>query len=173
MATTPAQVEINEYNDAGGDETNNISNCNYGSADDPNLTISSSTIGSGNNSYEKYWKVDYVEDFDSSQIEDAKIWRLGDLGGSTTHKIGHTTSFTQPVTTGSSVATATFPETENSNGTNGVPLGGNIERSGVAGASFTVDGHQSDYIVSQIQTDSGDSGATTFTIMFSWFETQA
>lgn len=163
MAGEPAVVRINEYNGAGETRTT-ATNLNYGNTDGANLTLGSNDITKGENSFIKYWKLEYQEDKDSSQIEDISVWRTGNLGdGDDDHVVVFAASYATPVATdlaGSSV----FPTAE--------PLG---SAANVLGTALSTDGDLTGYVASQIQTDGADTeGAeTTFWIHWVYFETQA
>lgn len=150
-----------ESNGAGETVTHGLTNCVYGSSDAANLTASSATIDAGNNSYEKYWRVEYDAEGDSTQIEDIKMWRVGSLGTGTTHDVDFSVTYATPST--SAMTGSSFPTLE--------PTSANVEVGGVAGDPLTTAGSHSDYIKSQIKTGASDTGATTFYICIAWFET--
>lgn len=149
-----------ESNGAGETVTHGVANCVYGSSDAADLTASSATITAGQNSYEKFWRVEYDAEGDSTQIEDMKMWRVGSLGTGTTHDVDFNTTYSTPST--SAMTGSSFPTSE--------PAAANIEVSGVAGDPLDTAGDHSDYIKSQIKTGGSDSGATTFYIVIAWFE---
>jgi hypothetical protein len=164
-----ATVVINEYNGAGETETANITNSNMGSTDAANLVAASYPIVAGENSYEKWQKIDVTAMGGSSAIDNLKVWRTGALGGSATHDTnarestyGGAESYVTPVATTSTIATQTMPTSE--------PTGANLGIGGSLSGSLTATG-SSDYLVHQIQTDSGDTAGSTSTMNYQYDET--
>lgn len=162
-----ATIEIDESNGVGEDLTDDISNCNFGDDDSANLTPATYPIVAGENSYEKYWKLDFAGTF--NQIDNLKIWKsagnyVTDEGIDTNARessYGGAESYVQPIKTTSTKATQVFPVTEPS-GTNlgfGGSLGGNITSAG-----------KSDYLIMQSQTSTstpaGDVTQKTFTFQY-------
>ena len=163
-----ATVQINEYNGVGEDETANITNANMGSNDSANLNPATYPISPGDNSYEKFHKVEVTAMGGSSQIDTLKVWRDGALGGSAVHltnarltTYGGAETYAQPVATDSSLATETMPSSS--------PAGANLGIGGALAGALTAAG-LSDYLVHQIQTDAGDSAGSTSTLKFSYKE---
>jgi len=163
-----ATVQINEYNGVGEDETANITNANMGSNDSANLDPVTYPISPGDNSYEKFHKVEVTAMGGSSQIDTLKVWRDGALGGSAVHltnarltSYGGAETYAQPVATDSSLATETMPSSS--------PAGANLGIGGALAGALTAAG-LSDYLVHQIQTDAGDSAGSTSTLKFSYKE---
>ena len=163
-----ATVQINEYNGVGEDETANITNANMGSNDSANLNPVTYPISPGDNSYEKFHKVEVTAMGGSSQIDTLKVWRDGALGGSAVHltnarltSYGGAETYAQPVATDSSLATETMPSSS--------PAGANLGIGGALAGALTAAG-LSDYLVHQIQTDAGDSAGSTSTLKFSYKE---
>lgn len=163
-----ATVQINEYNGVGEDETANITNANMGSNDSANLDPVTYPISPGDNSYEKFHKVEVTAMGGSSQIDTLKVWRDGALGGSAVHltnarltSYGGAETYAQPVATDSSLATETMPSSS--------PAGANLGIGGALAGALTAAG-LSDYLVHQIQTDAGDSAGSTSTLKFSYRE---
>lgn len=164
----PASVQINEFNGAGEVESANITNANMGSDDSANLDPVTYPISPGDNSYEKYQKLEVTNMGGSSQIDTIKIWRDGALGGSAVHvtnariaAYGGAESYVQPVDTDSTVATETMPSSS--------PASANLGIGGSLSGALTVVG-ESDYLVHQIQSDAGDSAGSTSTLKFSYRE---
>ena len=163
-----ATVQINEYNGVGEDETANITNANMGSNDSANLDPVTYPISPGDNSYEKFHKVEVTAMGGSSQIDTLKVWRDGALGGSAVHltnarltSYGGAETYAQPVATDSSLATETMPSSS--------PAGANLGIGGALAGALTAAG-LSDYLVHQIQTDAGDSAGSTSTLKLSYKE---
>ena len=163
-----ATVQINEYNGVGEDETANITNANMGSNDSANLDPVTYPISPGDNSYEKFHKVEVTAMGGSSQIDTLKVWRDGALGGSAVHltnarltTYGGAETYAQPVATDSSLADQTMPSSS--------PASANLGIGGALAGALTAAG-LSDYLVHQIQTDAGDSAGSTSTLKFSYKE---
>jgi hypothetical protein len=164
-----ATVLINEYNTVGETKEANISNTNMGSADSPNLDAVANPVVPGENTFEKYQKLEVTNLGGSSKIDNIKIWRTGALGGSAIHETnaresvyGGAESFVTPTATTSTVATETMPASE--------PSGANLGIGGSLTGSLTATG-ESDYLVHQIQTDSGDVAGSTSDINYQYDET--
>jgi len=114
-----ATVRINEYNGAGETQTLNITNSNMGSVDAVNLDATANPIVAGENSFEKYQKIELVSLDGSSEINNLKVWRDGALGANATHltnaretSYGGAEVYAQPVATASTKATQTMPSAE-------------------------------------------------------------
>lgn len=164
-----ATVQINEYNGAGETETANITNTNMGSTDAANLNAVTYPVSPGDNTYEKWQKIDVTNLGGSSKIDNLKIWRTGALGGSAVHKTnarttdyGGAETFAQPVDTDSTVATQDMPTSE--------PATANLGIGGSLSGSLTAVG-SSDYLVHQIQTDAGDVAGSSTTMNYQYDET--
>jgi len=80
-----ATVQINEYNTAGEVETANISDTDMGDTDAANLDPVAYPVTPGENTYEKWQKIEVTAMGGSSKIDNLKIWRTGALGGSAVH----------------------------------------------------------------------------------------
>lgn len=163
-----AAVRVNEYNGAGETETTNISNSNMGSADSANLDPVANPVTPGNNTYEKWQKVEVTSMGGSSSISNLKVWRTGSLGGSAVHvtnaresTYGGAETYATPVATDSTVATQTMPTSE--------PTGANLGIGGSLSGELT-DVGLSDYLVHQIQTDAGDTVGATCTLNYQYDE---
>ena len=164
----PASVQINEYNGVAEIKTANITNANMGSNDSANLDPVTYPVSPGDNSYEKYQKLEVTNMGGSSQIDNIKIWRDGALGGSAVHltnartaAYGGAETYVQPVDTDSTVATETMPSSS--------PASANLGIGGSLSGALTATG-LSDYLVHQIQSDAGDSAGSTSTLKFSYRE---
>ena len=164
-----ATVQINEYNTVGETETANITNSNMGSTDAVNLVAADYPVVPGENTYEKYQKVEVTAMGGSSKIDNLKIWRTTALGGSAVHltnaretSYGGAESFATPVATDSTPATETMPTTE--------PSGANLGIGGALAGELTAAG-LSDYLVHQIQTDAGDVVGASCTMHYQYDET--
>lgn len=159
---TPATVHIDESNeDSGESVTEDISNIVYGVTDDPNLTLGSSNITAGDNSYEKILRLHVSDLGDDNEVSEIRVWRVGDLGhASTSHKTnaressyGGDPGYDTPETGASGEATQDMPAE--------APAGANVGIGGSLTGSLTAVG-RSDYWFSQIQTDAADSGQSAF-----------
>ena len=164
-----ATVEIDESNTAGETVTNSITNTNMGSTDAVNLDPVAYPVVPGENTYEKYQKMDVTAMGGSSKIDNLKIWRTGALGGSAVHvtnaretSYGGADIFATPVATDSSQATETMPTSE--------PSGANLGIGGSLTGELTAAG-SSDYLVHQIQSDAGDVAGSTSTMNYQYDET--
>lgn len=164
----PATIRINEFNGAGETKTDNITNTNMGSTDAVNLNPVTHPIVPGENSFEKWQKVEVSDIGGSSKIDNLKIWRTGDLGGSAEHKTnariadyGGAETYATPTASASSVATQNMPTSEPATANLGIggSLGGSLEEAGA-----------SDYLVHQIQTDAGDTAGSSSTMNYQYDE---
>ena len=164
-----ATVLINEYNTVGESETANITNSNMGSADSANLDAVANPVVPGENTYEKWQKMEVTAMGGSSQIDNLKIWRTGALGGSAVHvtnariaTYGGAESFATPIATDSTVADQTMPSAE--------PATANLGIGGALAGDLTAVG-LSDYLVHQIQTNVADIAGSTSTMNYQYDET--
>ena len=164
-----ATVQINEYNGVGETETANITNTNMGDTDAVNLDPVAYPVVPGENTYEKWQKIDVTNMGGSSKIDNLKVWRTGALGGSAVHVTNARTSsyggaetYAQPVKTDSTVADQTMPTSE--------PASANLGIGGALAGALTAAG-ESDYLVHQIQTDAGDVAGSTSTMNYQYDET--
>jgi|SRR6056297_2291113 len=163
-----ATVQINEYNTSSETKTANITNSNMGSTDAANLDPVANPITPGNNSYEKWQKLEVTNMGGSSQIDTLKVWRDSALGGSASHvtnaretSYAGAETFATPTDSTSTVATETMPTSS--------PSGANLGIGGALDGSLTATG-ESDYLVHQIQTDAADTEGSTSTLKFSYRE---
>lgn len=164
-----ATVQINEFNTVSETKTASITNTNMGSNDSVNLNATTYPITAGENSFEKWQKIEVTAMGGSSKIDNLKIWRTSALGGSSIHltnarltSYGGAASFATPTASDSSVATQTMPTSE--------PATANLGIGGSLIGSLTAAG-SSDYLVHQIQTDSGDVAGSTSTMNYQYDET--
>lgn len=163
-----ATVQINEYNGGGETKTANISNSNYGSTDAANLTAASFPITAGNNSYEKWQKLEVTAMGGSTSVDDLKVWYTGSLSGSDAlvtnareSSYGGAESYSTPTASASSVADQTFPTS--------APSGANLGVGGSLSGQLTSTG-ESDYLVHQLDTDAGTTAGATVTINWRYTE---
>lgn len=164
-----ATVVINEYNTVGETKSANIANTNMGSLDDSELDAVANPVVPGDNTFEKWQKIEVTALGGSSQIDNLKIWRTGSLGGSAVHvtnaresSYGGAESFVTPTASSSSVATETMPSSE--------PSGANLGIGGSLAGALTGTG-ESDYLVHQIQTNVADVAGSTSTMNYQYDET--
>lgn len=164
-----ATVSILEANGAGQTLTHGISNSNMGSVDAVNLDPVANPVTPGNNTFEKWQKVEVTAMGGSSQINNLKTWRTGALGGSATHltnarttSYGGAASYATPTASSSSFATQTMPTS--------VPGTANLGIAGSLAGALTTTG-TSDYLVHQIQTNAGDVAGSTSTMNYQYDET--
>lgn len=165
-----ATCEIDEYNTAGETLSANISNTNYGSLDDAELTPAGNEIIAGENSFEKWQKMSFTGTFNT--VDNLKIWKnsgnyVTGEGIDTNAReasYGGAETYVTPTETTSTVATQVMPATE--------PSGANLGIGGSLGGQLTGAG-DSDYLVSQLQTTgatpAGDVNQKQFT--YQWDET--
>lgn len=163
-----AIVQIDEYNGAGQVKTANITDTDMGDADQANLDPVANPITPGNNSYEKWQKLEVTAMGGSSSIQNLKVWRTGALGGAATHKTnaretayGGAATYATPVKTASTIATQTMPTT--------TPSGANLGIGGSLAGSLSAPGY-SDYLVHQIQTNAADVAGSTSTLNWQYDE---
>jgi len=165
----PATIQINEYNGEGEDKTANITNTNMGSTDAANLDPVANPVVPGENTYEKWQKMEVTDLGGSSRIDNLKVWRTGALGGAATHvtnareeTYGGAETYAAPTDNTSTVADQAMPTSEPTDANLGIggSLTGNLEATG-----------ESDYLVHQIQTDAEDTAGSTSTINYMYDET--
>ncbi len=164
-----ATIQIAEFNTAGETKTANITNTNMGSTDAVNLDPVANPVVPGENTYEKWQKMEVTAMGGSSKIDNLKIWRTGALGGSATHvtnaretSYGGAETFATPVATASTVADQTMPTSE--------PTDANLGIGGSLTGELLATG-LSDYLVHQIQTDVTDTAGSTSTMNYQYDET--
>ena len=165
-----ATVEIDEQNGApAGSTTHNITDTDMSTEDSPTTDPVAFPVTPGNNTMEKWQKIDVTAMGGSSKIDNLKIWRTSALGGSATHltnaresTYGGAETYAQPTVSSSSIATQTMPTSE--------PSGANLGIGGSLTGALTATG-QSDYLVHQIQTAGGDVAGSTSTMNYQYDET--
>lgn len=165
-----ATVEIDERNGApAGTLTHNITNSNMGDTEAVNLDPVAYPVTPGNNTYEKWQKIDVTNIGTSSKIDNLKVWRTGALGGAAVHKTnarlsayGGAATYATPIKTASTVADQTMPSS--------VPATANLGIGGSLTGSLTAAG-SSDYLVHQIQTNASDVAGSTTTMNYQYDET--
>lgn len=160
---------LDEYNGAGETETPNVTNCNFGSNDGPNLVVATYPITVGNNSFEKWWKMTFTGTFNS--VDNLKIWKFS--GGYVTGEsiltnareasYGGAETYTTPTESNSIVATETLPITE--------PSGANLGIGGILAGSLSSPG-DSDYLIEQLKSTGGTpvGDGNTKVMRFQWDE---
>lgn len=164
-----ATARINEFNGASETKTNDITNTNMGSTDAVNLNPVTYPITPGENSFEKWQKIEITNMGGSSKIDNLKIWRTGALGGDAAHKTnarttnyGGAETYAQPTASASSVADQNMPTSE--------PATANLGIGGSLTGALT-DVGASDYLVHQIQTDADDTAGSSSTMNYQYDET--
>lgn len=160
---------LDEYNTAGETETPDVTNCNFGSFDGPNLVVATYPITVSTNSFEKWWKMTFTGTFNS--VDNLKVWKVSGVyfTGETIDtnaresSYGGAETYVTPTQTTSVIATETFPITE--------PSGANLGIGGSLSGSLSSAG-DSDYLVCQTQTtgstEVGDGNTKLF--RFQWDE---
>lgn len=154
-----------------GEATHNISDSDMSTEDSPTTDPVANPVTPGNNTMEKYQQIHVTNMGGSSKIDNLQVWRTGALGGSATHKTNARTSsyarkaYAQPSTTTSTQGTQTMPTSD--------PAAANLGIAGSLSGSITSAGatSRSDFLVHQIQTDSGDVAGSTSTMNYQYDET--
>lgn len=164
-----ATVQINEFNTVSETKTANITNSNMGSVDSPNLDAVANPIAAGDNSFEKWQKMEVTNMGGSSKIDNLKVWRTTALGSYASHKTnarttsyGGAETFATPTASTSTVATQEMPDSE--------PSGANLGIGGSLSGALTAAG-SSDYLVHQIQTTSDAVAGASCTMNYQYDET--
>lgn len=170
-----ADVHIDEQNGtAPGATTDDINNTPMSTLDAPDTIVSphnpvANPVTPGNNTMEKWQKFHVVAMAGSSKVDNLKIFRTGALGGAALHKTnaretayGGAEVYTTPNTANSLVTPETMPEV--------VPAGANLGIGGALGGSLIAPG-TSDFLVHQIQTDSGDIAGSLSTLTYQFDDT--
>lgn len=166
-----ATIEINEQNGSSGGPTltHGITNSNMGSTDTVNLDPVANPVVPGANTFEKWQQLAVTAMGGSSKIDNIKVWRTSALGGSATHltnarlsSYGGAVSYTTPTASASTPATQTMPTS--------TPASANLGIAGSLGGSLTVTGN-TDFLIHQIQTNSGDTAGSTSTMNYQYDET--
>jgi len=165
-----ATVEIDEQNgSAPGSTTHNIADSDMSTEDSPTTDPVANPVTPGDNTMEKWQKIDVTNMGGSSLIDNLKIWRTGALGGAAVHltnaresAYGGAETFTTPTVSDSTPATQTMPTSE--------PSGANLGIGGSLSGSLAAPG-QSDHLVHQIQTNVADTAGSTSTLNYQFDET--
>ena len=165
-----ATVEIDEQNgSAPGSTTHNIADSDMSTEDSPTTDPVGNPVTPGNNTMEKFQKIDVTNMGGSSLIDNLKIWRTSALGGSAVHltnaretSYAGAATYTTPTVSDSALAIVTMPTSE--------PSGSNLGIGGSLSGSLAAPG-QSDHLVHQIQTDVGDTEGSTSTMNYQFDET--
>jgi len=164
-----ATVQINEYNTVSETKSANITDTDMGDTDASDLDPVAYPVTPGNNTYEKWQKLEVTAMGGSSAIDKLKIWRTGALGGSAVHltnaretSYGGAETFATPIKTDSTIATETMPSTE--------PTDANLGIGGDLVTALSAAG-ESDYLIHQVQTDAGDVAGSTSTMNYQYDET--
>lgn len=162
-----ATAVLDEYNTGGETRSQNVTNCNFGSDDSIQITPATYPITAGENSFEKWWKIDFSGTF--NQVDNLKVWK--DSGGYQTGEgidtnckesayAGNPT-YAAPTQTTSTVAIEVLPTTE--------PAGANLGIGGILAGNLSSAGY-SDYCVMQLQTTGatppGDVTQKSFTFQY-------
>ena len=160
-----ATVDISEANLATESVTDNITNCNYGNDDSPDLVTATYPITAGQNSYEKYWKVYWSQSF--NQIDNLQVWVAPDVDSELDLVSNLTTSgyvnkvYATPLTSSCASCTYQVPTADPTQANLGI--GGSL-------AGTTNDTGYSDYMVSQLQSVAtatpGDMSTVTYTFQY-------
>lgn len=150
-----------ESNGAGPTVTDGITNLNFGDVDAVNIVAATYPIVAGSNSYEKFIRAKFGGTF--TEISNMKFWKsAGAYVTGEAVKAAANATYSTPVKTTSTVATADVPTAE------GSALA--INASG-GGSTITAAGYSA-YICLQKQTTSSTpAGATnSLTFQFQWDE---
>ena len=146
--------------------TANITNTNMGDIDSANLDTLANPVIPGQNTFEKWQRIEVTAMGGASRIDNLKVWRTGALGGAAVHKTnvrtsdyGGATTYVPPVKTTSTIATQTMPTT--------APATANLGIGGVLTGSLTAPGI-SDYLIHQIQTNIADISGSTSTLNYQY-----
>lgn len=161
-----ATAQLDEYNGAGQTQTANVTNCNFGNTDAPNITPASNPITAGTNAFEKWWKMAFAGTF--NQVDNLKIWKsagnyvTGEGIDASLTESGYTApTYATPTQTTSVVAVNVLPTTE--------PAGANLGIGGSLTGNLSSPG-SSDYCVMQLQTTGatppGNVNQKTFTFQY-------
>lgn len=164
-----ATIRINEANGAGQTVTTNISNTNMGSTDAASLDPVNNPVIPGDNTFEKWQKLEVTAMGGSSKIDNLKVFRTGALGANATHltnartsSYGGAVSYTTPTAASSTPATQTMPSS--------TPATANLGIGGSLSGALTAAG-SSDYLIHQVQTSASATAGTTTTMNYQYDET--
>jgi len=160
---------LDEYNTVGETETQNVTNCNMGSDDSPNLVPATYPINAGNNAFEKYNKMRFTGT--ANKVNKLKVWiSAGTLDAEAALKTCAREAayvertFVTPTETTSTQATEDMPTSE--------PSGANLGIGGILAGEHTAFPDVSDYLVQQYQTTASHPAGdiTQLTLTFQWDE---
>ena len=160
-----ANIRINEYNTADETATNGITNSNYGSADEANLTPADNPISPDENSFEKWQKLEVTDMDGASKVDELKVWRsTGTPSGSDAQvtnaresDYGGAETYAAPTADTSTVATQTMPSSE--------PTDANLGIGGSLTGELTTTG-ESDFHVHQLQVDAETTAGASMQITY-------
>jgi len=132
-----------------GVRQDNVGNCNFGSNDSYEIVVATYPVTIGNNSFEKWWKIEFGGTFNT--IDNLKIWKVsGDykagesiLTNAREATYGGEETYTTPTESNSLVATEVLPITE--------PSGPNLGIGGSLGGNLAAPG-DSDYLIEQLKS---------------------
>ena len=151
-----ATVVISESNGAGESVTHNISNLNFGSVDSANLTPSANPIVGGDNSFEKWIRLEITAMGSSNKIDNIQMWKesgdyvTGETIDANLVTTGYTAeSYATPTDSTSTKADTTMPIAD--------PGAANVGIAGSLTGNLTGVGY-SDYVVIQMHTTTGSPG---------------
>jgi len=160
-----ATVDISESNLATESVTDNITNCNYGNDDSPNLVTATYPITAGNNSFEKYWRINWSGSF--NQIDNLQVWVNPDVDSELDLISNLTTSgyvnkvYATPVTGSCSSCSYQVPTAD--------PTQANLGIGGSLAGTTNATGY-SDYVISQLTSAGtaapGDMTQVTYTFQY-------
>lgn len=170
-----ATVSIAESNGTTPDVTAAITSTHMGTTDTVNMTAgTANAITAGSNSMEKWQRFNVSANASSNTIKNLKVWASAVLTGSDVHKTNARTAGYEgaqtfdtvngPLTTdrsGTYDYSQTMPTSEP--GTANVGIGGSLT------GEITTTGY-SDYMVMQIQTNSGTTAGKTVTMYYQYDE---
>lgn len=164
-----ATVTIDETNGAStGTVTANITNSNMGNTDAVNMVAANFPVTPGSPTFEKAQQFHMTALGGSTQIQNLQVWRTGALGGSAVHVTNARTAtytakttYTQPVSTSSTIATQTMPTS--------APGAANLGIAGSLTGVLSAAGF-SDYLYHQIQTNAADTAGSTSTMNYQYDE---
>lgn len=156
-----ATARLDEANLATESVTTDVSNCNFGNTDSPDLTPASYPSTAGQYSFDKWWFMYFSGAF--NQIDNLQVWMTGSIDSETYYESSLTTSgYSEPTFAAPTTSNSTFAQysiaTED-------PTNPNLGFGGSLAGNITATG-SSDYMVSQFSSDAtaapGDVTQKTF-----------
>lgn len=165
-----AVVEIDESNGEVSDiqVTHNITNTNMGSVDAPNLDPVAYPINSGERSFAKYHRFHVTDLGGSSNVQNLRIWRTGDLGGDEDSLLCNLktenynqNNYAEPTRAEISGVVNDMPTEETDSANLGI--------AGALNGSLTAVGF-SDYFVHQLVVNAGAVGGSTYVLNYQYDE---